>query len=86
MPTDMRTGYEKMYNRAAQFNERGAQSSTLPAHVAQRILHALTARRPKTHYHVGADAFGMSLMKNHMPTRLSDRILARVMEMLRPLD
>ncbi len=86
MPTDMRTGYEKMYNRAAEFNERGAQSGTLPEHVAQRILHALTAKRPKTHYHVGYDAHAMHLSKLHLPTRLVDRILARVMQMFHPLD
>jgi short-subunit dehydrogenase len=86
MPADMREGYEKMYNRAAQFNERGAKSSTLAEHVAKKILHALTARRPKTHYHVGFDAHAMKLSKLHLPIRLVDRALARVMQMFHRLD
>jgi hypothetical protein len=86
MPAEMKPGYEKMYKRAAEFNERGAQSGTLPEHVARSILHALTASRPKTHYHVGFDAHAMKLSKLHVPTRLVDRALARVMQMLKPLD
>jgi NAD(P)-dependent dehydrogenase (short-subunit alcohol dehydrogenase family) len=86
MPADLRPGYEKMYETADQFNERGAQSGTLPEHVAKRVLHALTSSWPRTHYHVGLDAFGMNLGKHYIPARLVDRALARVMKMFRPLD
>jgi NAD(P)-dependent dehydrogenase (short-subunit alcohol dehydrogenase family) len=86
MPADLRPGYEKMYETAAQFNERGAQSRTLAEHVAKRVLHALTSSWPRTHYHVGLDAQGMMLSKSYVPARLIDRVLARVMRMLRPLD
>ena len=86
MPSDLRPGYEPMYERAAQFNERGAESRTSPEDVARAVLHALTARRARTHYHVGFDAHGMNLAKSYLPTRLVDRALARVMRMLKPLD
>jgi NAD(P)-dependent dehydrogenase (short-subunit alcohol dehydrogenase family) len=86
MPADLRPGYEKMYETAAQFNERGAQSRTLAEHVAKRVLHALTSSWPRTHYHVGLDAFGMNLGKHYVSARLVDRVLARVMKMFRPLD
>ncbi len=86
MPTELRSGYEPMYERAAEFNERGAKSRTSPESVANAVLHVLTARRPRTHYHVGLDAHGVNLAKTHLPTRLVDRALARVMRMLKPLD
>jgi NAD(P)-dependent dehydrogenase (short-subunit alcohol dehydrogenase family) len=86
MPADLRPGYEKMYETAAQFNERGAQSRTLAEHVAKRVLHALTSSWPRTHYHVGLDAQGMMLSKSYVSARLIDRVLARVMKMFRPLD
>jgi NAD(P)-dependent dehydrogenase (short-subunit alcohol dehydrogenase family) len=86
MPADLRAGYEKMYETAAQFNERGAQSRTLAEHVAKRVLHALTSSWPRTHYHVGLDAFGMNLGKHYVSARLVDRVLARVMKMFKPLD
>jgi NAD(P)-dependent dehydrogenase (short-subunit alcohol dehydrogenase family) len=86
MPADLRPGYEKMYETAAQFNERGAQSRTLAEHVAKRALHALTSSWPRTHYHVGLDAQGMMLSKSYVSARLIDRVLARVMKMFRPLE
>lgn len=86
IPPELRPGYEKMYERASQFNERGAVSRTLPAAVARAIGHALSARRPRTHYHVGLDAHGVRIAKWHVPTRIVDRALARVMQMLHPLD
>lgn len=86
MPADLRPGYEKMYQTAAEFNERGAQSRTRPEHVAKRVLHALTSSWPRTHYHVGLDAFGMNLGKHYVSARLVDRVLARVMKMFKPLE
>jgi NAD(P)-dependent dehydrogenase (short-subunit alcohol dehydrogenase family) len=86
IPAEVRRGYEKMYHRAAEFNERGATSRTLPDAVARAILHALSAGRPRTHYHVGLDAVGIRIAKWHVPTRLVDRAVARMMQMLYPLE
>lgn len=86
MPIELRPGYEPMYERAAEFNERGAKSRTSPEAVAQAVLHALTAHRARTHYHVGFDAHGVNLAKTYLATRLVDRALARVMRTLKPLD
>jgi NAD(P)-dependent dehydrogenase (short-subunit alcohol dehydrogenase family) len=48
-----------------------------PEKVAVKIEHALSARRPRTRYLVGADARGQALTIRILPTRLVDRIVAR---------
>ena len=85
IPTELKPGYDIMYSRAAEFNERGADSNTSPEKVATAILKAVTAKWPRTHYHVGLDAFGMRLMNALVPQRLIDRILARVIGSLKPI-
>jgi NAD(P)-dependent dehydrogenase (short-subunit alcohol dehydrogenase family) len=48
-----------------------------PEKVAARIEHALSARRPRTRYLVGADARGQALASRVLPDRLVDWIVAR---------
>ena len=48
-----------------------------PEKVAEKIEHALSARRPRTRYLVGADARGQALAAKLLPDRLLDRIVAR---------
>lgn len=50
-----------------------------PAKVAGTIEHALTARRPRTRYLVGLDAKFQARAKPFIPTRVFDRVVARVM-------
>jgi NAD(P)-dependent dehydrogenase (short-subunit alcohol dehydrogenase family) len=50
-----------------------------PAKVAAVIEHALTARRPRTRYLVGLDAKLQARAKIFIPTRVFDRIVARIM-------
>jgi NAD(P)-dependent dehydrogenase (short-subunit alcohol dehydrogenase family) len=49
-----------------------------PEKVAARIEHALTTRRPRTRYLVGADAKGQALTVRFLPDRLRDWVIARV--------
>jgi NAD(P)-dependent dehydrogenase (short-subunit alcohol dehydrogenase family) len=49
-----------------------------PERVASAIEHALSARRPRARYLVGADAKLQARLKIVTPTRLWDRIVARV--------
>jgi NAD(P)-dependent dehydrogenase (short-subunit alcohol dehydrogenase family) len=79
IPADLQDGYGKLYARAAQFNERGAKAATPPARVARAVLKALRARRPKVHYVVGADAFGLQALRAAIPTRWLDNIMAIAM-------
>lgn len=53
--------------------ERGAP----PEKVAKVVVHALTARRPRTRYLVGADARAMATLTRLLPDRLLDRLVAR---------
>lgn len=86
IPDQLKDGYDDMYVRAAEFNERGANSITSPEKVAGVVLQALTAKRPKARYHVGIDAYGMRFANAVLPQMLIDRVLARVMRVLKPVD
>jgi NAD(P)-dependent dehydrogenase (short-subunit alcohol dehydrogenase family) len=57
----------------AQTAGRGAP----PEKVAGVVAHALTARRSRTRYLVGADARAMATLKRLLPDRLRDRLVAR---------
>ncbi len=48
-----------------------------PEKVAARIEHALSARRPRVRYLVGADARGQALASRILPDRLVDWVVAR---------
>lgn len=85
IPMELRNGYEVMYQRAGQFNDRGAESSTTSEMVAITVQKALEARWPRTHYLVGYDALGMQLAKLVLIPRLFDRFLARAIGALKPL-
>ncbi len=86
IPSELKNGYDAMYAQASKFNERGIRSSTSPEKVAATVLRALEAKRPKLHYVVGLDAFGLQFAKSIIPSRLFSRILARAMKVLKPLD
>lgn len=85
IPIELKEGYDAMYARAGEFNERGAQSSTSPEMVARVVCRALEAKRPRTHYLVGIDAWGMQLAKSLVPQRLLDRMFARAMRVFKPI-
>lgn len=65
-------GYRRAIRELA---ERGIP----PEKVAETIEHALDARRPRTRYLVGLDAKVQARLKPLIPTRLFDRIVARMM-------
>jgi NAD(P)-dependent dehydrogenase (short-subunit alcohol dehydrogenase family) len=49
-----------------------------PVEVAETIEEALTARRPKARYIVGADARAQAAMKLLLPTRILDALTRRI--------
>ena len=79
IPEPLKMGYDKMYARAAKFNERGTRAATSPEKVASVVLQALTTKHPSPRYHVGRDAHGMRFFNAVLPQRIVDRLLARVM-------
>jgi len=48
-----------------------------PEKVAKAIFHALSARRPRTRYLVGADARAQAIFNRLLPDRLVDSLIAR---------
>jgi NAD(P)-dependent dehydrogenase (short-subunit alcohol dehydrogenase family) len=54
-----------------------ARRGSPPEKVAKVVAHALTARRPRTRYLVGADARAMATLGKLLPDRLRDRLVAR---------
>jgi NAD(P)-dependent dehydrogenase (short-subunit alcohol dehydrogenase family) len=58
---------------------RTAERGIPPEKAAEAIVHALSARRPRTRYLVGADARGQALARRLLPDRALDRVVARVM-------
>ena len=49
--------------------------------VVEAVLHALTAKRPKTRYLVGRDAKLRAVMVKWMPDRLQDWILKKALNL-----
>jgi NAD(P)-dependent dehydrogenase (short-subunit alcohol dehydrogenase family) len=58
-----------------------AERGIPPAKVAEAVEHALTSSRPRARYLVGLDAKAQARLKLVIPTRVWDRIVARVMNL-----
>lgn len=76
---------EELYGKTiARFRaavKRTAERGIPPEKVARSISHALTARRPRTRYVVGADARGQALARRVLPDRAFDALVARIMRL-----
>lgn len=61
---------------------RGLMNGGLPpGRVAETVARALTSRRPRTRYLVGADARAMALASRLLPDSVRDMLVARVMKL-----
>jgi NAD(P)-dependent dehydrogenase (short-subunit alcohol dehydrogenase family) len=78
IPPELLDGYQKLYARAARFNERGAKAATSPDRVARTVLKALKARRPRLHYIVGADAHWLEAARVGLPSRWLENLIAAI--------
>ena len=73
--------YGKTIERFRAAVKRTADRGIAPDKVARAVAHALTARRPRTRYVVGADAHGQALARRLLPDRAFDFMVARVMRL-----
>ena len=67
---------ERLQKMARERGERGLP----PERVAAVVLRALTARRPRARYVVGANARAQIALLGLLPDRLSDRVVARMLD------
>jgi len=67
---------ERLQKMARERGERGLP----PERVAAVVLRALTARRPRARYVVGADARAQIALLGLLPDRLGDRVVARMLD------
>jgi hypothetical protein len=61
--------------------EREERGGIAPDVVARTIAHALSARRPRAHYLVGAPARIGSMIVTLLPPRLHDRFIRKAMRL-----
>lgn len=77
-----RDGHSDLYGNAMEAYREVARKTgergIPPERVAAKIEHALSARRPRTRYLVGADARGQAFASRFLPDRLVDWMVARV--------
>jgi NAD(P)-dependent dehydrogenase (short-subunit alcohol dehydrogenase family) len=83
VPPALRSGYGPLFVKCAKLNERGARGATSPDKVALVVLKALQARRPRLHYLVGADAIWLDIALDTLPTKLLNRLIARISGVMR---
>ena len=69
--------YGESLARSEEILAQTAERGVPPEKVAKVVAHALTARRPRTRYPVGADARAMATLTKLLPDRLRDRLVAR---------
>jgi NAD(P)-dependent dehydrogenase (short-subunit alcohol dehydrogenase family) len=70
--------YAGMTDGVRKLAERTQERAIAPEKVARRVLHALTARRPRTRYLVGADARIQVALARLLPDRGFDALVRRL--------
>jgi NAD(P)-dependent dehydrogenase (short-subunit alcohol dehydrogenase family) len=70
--------YGRSIERMGKIVEMTARNAVAPEKVARAVAHALTSARPRTRYMVGADARVQLFVEKALPTRLVDRLMARL--------
>ncbi|MHC4949193.1 MAG: SDR family oxidoreductase [Planctomycetota bacterium] len=82
LPAEAFEVYEGLETALARTIELGAARCIPADAVAERVEHALTARRPRVRYPVGADARIGTLLARVLPDRLRDWLVARELRRL----
>ena len=81
MPVEAKHLYEAAAARIRETMSVAAARAIPPDAVVKAVLHALTAKRPKTRYLVGRDAKLRALMLKWLPDRLQDWLLKKVLRL-----
>ena len=81
MPADGKPLYRTAAERIRERVTEAAARAIPPDAVVEAVLHALTAKRPKTRYLVGRDAKLRAVMLRWLPDRLQDWILKKALNL-----
>ena len=81
MPADRKHLYQVAAERIRESVGQAAARAISTDAVANAVLHALTASRPKTRYLVGGDAKLRAAMQKWLPDRIQDWILKKVLNL-----
>ncbi|HEY6542741.1 MAG TPA: SDR family oxidoreductase [Ktedonobacteraceae bacterium] len=76
LPEQTRDYYGAAFPMLRALAARWGKQGTAPDEVAQVVIHALTARRPKARYFVGCRAGLGARLLSHLPDRVRDRLIA----------
>lgn len=77
-PGDVAGFYRRRFDAfVAQNEKRARESRTRPAAVARAVRHAMSARRPRTRYRVGPDAWTAAVAARLLPDRALDAVIRR---------
>lgn len=77
---DTKARYGAMLNQMGRvLNWQRQNSATSPEQVAEAIVHALTAKNPKTRYVIGGASKGLLSMRTYAPDAIGDSILWRAL-------
>lgn len=75
IPEDVQEAYRADIVAMRRATETFAAKALPVSRVVRAVTHALTARRPKTRYRVGAKTWAVAQLLNRLPDRLRDRIV-----------
>lgn len=78
MDPEARRLYGPRIDGMMRVSRQTAARAAAPSKVARAVEHALTARRPRTRYLVGADARGQAALRALLPDRALDALVARL--------
>jgi hypothetical protein len=79
MPAEAEQRYGDLARTIRAEAERIAREGMAPDEVADVVVHALTARRPRTRYLVGRDAKLRARAAQLLPDSVMDRLIARTL-------
>jgi NAD(P)-dependent dehydrogenase (short-subunit alcohol dehydrogenase family) len=81
IPAEGRHLYQGVAKSVREAMTQAAARAIPPDAVVKAVLHALTAKRPKTRYLVGRDAMLRAIMLRWLPDRLQDWLLKKVLKL-----
>lgn len=75
MPPEAREHYSVLIEELVRYAEQAATGGLAPQQVANAVRRALTSRRPRTRYFVGADAHTINVLRRVLSDPLFDRLI-----------